>query len=150
MEEKLQNTKKNKILFSIIIALFLLSWVGYQYPNLIHDFRAKKFVDRWASIFSKCRSIECIYTSSGENPDFFYKKTFENGEWLIAVNADSCKGGAGYNASVFYGSDGIIYYQIGYKYCGQADFQNKLNEINTGDLTSFYDKLPFKLMPKMK
>jgi hypothetical protein len=145
MEDKIRNNRRKKIILSVIFAVFVISGVSLQFPNLIHDLRAKGFVKKWAPIFTNCKSIDCVYTTSGMNPDYFYKRTFENGEWVIAVNRDSCKGDDGFNASLFYGSDGILYYQIGYEYCGQAVFTNELNRIKVGELTQFYDRLPYEL-----
>jgi hypothetical protein len=139
------HNKRKKIILSVILAVFVISGVSIQFPNLIHDLRAKRFINKWSKTFKNCRSLDCVYTTSGMKPDYFYKRTFENGEWVIAVNADSCKGDDGFNASLFSGSDGILYYQIGYKYCGQSVFTNELNKIKVGDLTQFYDKLPYEL-----
>ena len=145
MEDNVRNNKRKTIILSTILAVFVISGVSIQFPNLIHDFRAKRFVNKWAMIFTNCRSLDCIYTTSGMTPDYFYKRTFENGEWVIAINADTCKGVGGFNTSLFYGSDGILYYQVGYKYCGQAVFTNALDSIKVGELTQFYDKLPYRL-----
>jgi hypothetical protein len=145
MEDDAANNKRKMIILSVILAIFVISGVSIQFPNLIHDYRAKRFAKKWAPIFTSCKSIDCIYTTSGMKPDYFYKRTFENGEWVIAINADSCKGVGGFNTSLFYGSDGILYYQIGYKYCGQDVFTKALNGIRVGELTQFYDKLPCEL-----
>jgi hypothetical protein len=145
MEDNVGNSKRKTIIMSVILAIFIISGVSIQFPSLIHDFRSKRFANKWAPIFTNCKSIDCIYTTSGMRPDYFYKRTFENGEWVIAINSDSCKGFGGFNCSLFYGSDGILYYQIGYEYCGQDVFTKALNGISVGELTQFYDKLPYKV-----
>jgi hypothetical protein len=145
MEDNVGNSKRKTIILSVILAVFVISGLSIQFPNMIHDFRAKRFASKWAPIFTNCKSIDCIYATSGMKPDYFYKRTFENGEWVIAINSDSCNGFGGFNCSLFYGSDGILYYQIGYKYCGQGVFTNALNGISVGELTKFYDKLPYKV-----
>ncbi len=145
MENETVNKKRKKIILTVIFAVFVISGVSIQFPNLIHDYRAKSFVKKWVPVFTNCRSLNCIYTTSGMSPDFFYKRTFENGEWVIAINADSCSGVGGFNTSIFYGSDGALYYQTGYKYCGQAVFTKELNSIRESELTRFYDKLPYRL-----
>ena len=145
MEDKDKNNKRKKIILTVIIAVFVISGVSIQFPNLIHDFLAKRFINKWALTFTNCKSFDCIYTTSGMKPDYFYKRTFENGEWVIAINSNACMRVGGFNASLFYGSDGILYYQMGYKYCNQAIFTNELDSIKIGELTQFYDKLPYRL-----
>lgn len=145
MEEKPEGNRRKKIILTIIFAVFVISGISIQFPNLVHDFHAKRFVNKWAGIFTNCKSFPCVCKTSGMKPEFFYTRTFDNGEWVIAINADNCKGGKGYNASVFYGSDGALYYQIGHQYCGQAAFMDELNKINAGELTLFYDRLPYEL-----
>ncbi len=137
--------RRRKIILTAIFAVFVISGISIQFPDMIHDYRAKSFVKKWVPIFTNCNTIDCVYTTSGKNPDFFYKRTFENGEWVLAVNTDTCESIGGFNASVFYGSDGAIYYQTGYKYCGQSAFKKALDSINEGELTKFYDKLPYEL-----
>lgn len=144
-KETAASNRRRKIILTAIFAVFVISGISIQFPNIIHDVRAKSFIKKWAPVFANCKTIDCVYTTSGMNPDFFYKRTFENGEWVIAVNTDSCEGVVSYNASVFYGSDGAIYYQTGYKYCGQSAFKQALDSIREGDLTRFYDKLPYEL-----
>lgn len=145
MEDKVGNNKRKKIILTVIFAVFVISWLSIQFPNMVQDFLAKRFVNKWAMTFTNCKSLECIYKTSGMKPDYFYKRTFENGEWVIAINSNACKRVGGFNASMFYGSDGILYYQMGYKYCDQAIFANELDSIKIGELTQFYDNLPYRL-----
>lgn len=143
-------TRQRKTIITVVVIVFILTWLAYQFPDFIHDYRADRFVKEWVNIFAGCQTIVCASAASGTPPERFYKRTFENGEWVIALNTDACRNDGGLDACVFYGSDRIFHYQVGYAICGQQLFIKTLNNIAARELTEFYDRLPFEVRMKMR
>ena len=70
-----------------------------------------------------------------------YIRTFDTGEWVAVAMEHSCCSGAGFNASIFFDSNGSTFVDTTYSFCGVEGMGEELHRVETSNLAGFYSKL---------
>jgi hypothetical protein len=105
-------------------------------------YRADKFINHWAGIFASNRSPSALRNlPQKERPDLIYIREFENGQWFAARTEYACGDGAGFDATVFADSDGMIHFQKGYHFCGHEALGSELGFQGVTNLAGLYPQL---------
>jgi hypothetical protein len=131
-------TLHRKLLTALIAAILIGAGV-VCYWLFRPDPRPMKFVEHWATTFQRLGCIEEIKKLSGADEP--YLRSFPNGQWVAAQMEHACCDGAGFNASVYYDSNGLTQYDTTHCFCGYEGLCGELNEIEASDLTRFYGAL---------
>jgi hypothetical protein len=100
------------------------------------------FVNHWGEIFRQHSTPEAFHQLAVvERPDLIYLRRFDNGEWVAARTEYSCTGGAGFDATVFLDSHGVIRFQVGHHFCGYEGLCSELREIKADTVAEFYTRM---------
>jgi hypothetical protein len=123
-------------------ALLIAFGTSVIFSRLIPDNRSERFVAHWTKLFQRMATLEEISGIPTEDrPELIFTRRFTNGEWVMVRGEYSCTDGAGFDATVFRDSSGIIRYQTGHHYCGFDGLRGELNGIEANSITEFFESI---------
>lgn len=133
-----------KILRSVWLLplLLLVLLVSAFVSPLFYKPNPVPFVNHWGKVFSQHQTPESFHTiKASDRPDVIYLRRFGSNEWVAARSEHACTDGAGFNATVFLDSSGVIKYQSGHHFCGYEGLCCELGAVAASNLSGFYGGL---------
>jgi len=117
----------------LIAAISGLVVLGFVLPLFFsRDARTSHFVSARSKRFRTCRTLP-----DAEHVAPF-TRGFSDGSWVAAVSEHSCSSGAGFDATVFYDSRGIIRVDRSHHFCGVEGLESELRQVAATSLADFY------------
>lgn len=126
------------ICFILVLANGLWSFVSAE----------RAFVKDWGSTFKQCKTIEQIQgLPQDKRPDLIVIRRFPNQQWVAAVADSTCSRTGGFDAAVFYDSQGHLH-QSQHHFCGYEGLSSNINSVKGKSLSEFYGhSKSFELRP---
>ncbi len=98
-------------------------------------------------VFAQLHAVEFIAANAHEMRRYArpqdvpnaYVRTFDSGESIAVRMEHACCSGAGFNATVLYGSDGKVLVDTEHCFCGYEGMVFELKSIPAGSLAEFID-----------
>src|SRR5438105_3117562 len=107
-----------------IAALGCLAVLGVVLPLFSsRDARASHFVSVQSERLRKCHALPEAQRVAQ------FTRSFSDGSWVAAISEHSCSSGAGFDATVFYDSTGIVRVDRSHHFCGLEGLQSELRGV---------------------
>jgi hypothetical protein len=106
---------------------------GLAFPRLGNrEAKASCFVASNGALLRSCRDLK-----EAQRVAQFTRK-FSDQTWVAAISEHSCSSGAGFDATVFYDSKGVVRVDRAHHFCGVEGLQSELNRVAANTLPDFY------------
>ena len=120
-----------------IAAVTCLLLAGFLLPLFsTANARASRFIHSKGALLKNCES----YADAQRVAQFARK--FSDGTWVAVISEHACSSGAGFDATIFYDSSGIMRVDKTHHFCGTEGLENELSRVTASTLREFYAGLP--------
>lgn len=135
------STAKDRSKFRWFIAVLgCLVVLGFVLPLFFsRDARASHFVSAQSERLRTCRTLPEVQRVAQ------FTRSFSDGSWVAAISEHSCSSGAGFDATVFYDSTGVVREERSHHFCGSEGLENELGRVAANSVTEFYGALQLQL-----
>jgi len=128
-----------KWLFRLLPLLLLAGITAITFHgNRKQGIRINEFISEWSATLAGISESNMLEIA-GSDP--IYTRHFANGEWIVAHTEYACSDGAGFDATVFRDSNGLIQYQKNHHFCGYEGLSSELAAVSADSLPAFYEFL---------